>query len=102
MSEQESSQYATRGDIIRLESKVDKLVDAMSKLVLFEERQSTHALALSDLRKEIEELRKTELETLSKALADLEKKVDMWVNRGMAVWFMVGTAITVYATFFKG
>ena len=109
---QANQTFATRGDIIRLEDKVDRLVKVMDKLIIFEERQATQALAVGELRKQIEEVRKDEIQRLEKELIlvekrlekatqDLEKKVDMWIQRGIAVWFMVGTAITVYSVFFK-
>ena len=65
-------------DFARLEKKVDKLTDALNKLVIFEERQMNQGVRIGDLEKEL---------AISQAsLAALERKVDQWVNRGMGIW----------------
>ena len=68
----------------RLERKVDDLTDAVTKLVLFEERQTVQALAITSLSSRVE---------------STEQKLDMWVNRGIGVWAFAVTIFTVYKAF---
>lgn len=62
----------------RLERKVDRLTDAVMRLVLIEERQSTQGERIGAL-----EQRAAMIET---ATQKTERKVDQWVNRGIGVW----------------
>lgn len=68
----------------RLERKVDDLTDAVTKLVLFEERQTVQSLAIT---------------SLSSRVTSTEQKLDMWVNRGIGVWAFAVTIFTVYKAF---
>ena len=68
----------TDDDFRRLESKVDKLTDAVGKLILFEERQATQGTRIGNVE--------TKLEIHGVHLQRIDKKVDQWVNRGMGVW----------------
>lgn len=68
----------------RLENKVDSLTDAITKLVLFEERQSVQALAISAIVTRV---------TIT------EQKLDMWINRGIGVWALAMTAFTFYKAY---
>lgn len=68
-------------ELIRLEKKVDTLLDAVTKLVLFEERQSVQSLAITRLADRTD---------------DVEKKLDMWVNRGVGAWAIAAIAFTIY------
>jgi hypothetical protein len=68
----------TDDDFRRLESKVDKLTDAVGKLILFEERQATQGLRLGGVE--------TKLGIQEVHLQRIDKKVDQWVNRGVGVW----------------
>lgn len=72
---------ATPNDLHRLEEKVDVLTDAVTKLVLFEERQSVQALAIKSLTDRLEAT---------------EQKLAMWINRGMGVWGVAAAAVAVY------
>ena len=69
----------------RLESKVDELTDAVTKLVLFEERQSVQAAAITSLTTRVE---------------STERKLDMWVNRGIGVWAFAVSAFTLFKSFY--
>ena len=69
----------------RLESKVDDLTDAVTKLVLFEERQSVQAIAIT---------------TLTARVDTSERKLDMWINRGVGVWAFAIAAFTLFKTFY--
>ena len=70
-------------ELIRLENKVDTLLEAVTKLVIYEERQSVQAKAIADLT----------IRTTS-----VEQKLDMWINRGMGVWAVAAMAFAVYKT----
>jgi hypothetical protein len=73
-------------DFRRLEAKVDKLNDAISKLILFEERQATQGERLGGCEYKI-----LHLEALH---ASTEAKVEKWVNRGLGAW---AVALLVFA-----
>jgi hypothetical protein len=65
-------------NLLRLEAKVDKLTEAVMRLVLIEERQSTQGERLSNV-----EVRLASHDT---AIQKTERKVDQWVNRGIGAW----------------
>lgn len=71
-------------ELLRLEQKVDGLTEAINKLVLFEERQFIQGQALV---------------ALTDRVSTFEKKLDMWINRGVGVWALAATALTLYQTF---
>jgi hypothetical protein len=68
----------TDDDFRRLESKVDKLTDAVGKLILFEERQATQGSRIGSIE--------TKIGVHEVHLQRIDKKVDQWVNRGVGVW----------------
>ena len=68
----------TDDDFKRLESKVDKLTDAVGKLILFEERQANQGERIGSV-----EARCSVNET---SIGRTDRKVDQWVNRGIGVW----------------
>ena len=68
----------TDDDFRRLESKVDKLTDAVGKLILFEERQANQGARISAVE--------TQLSVHESMLQRTDRKIDQWVNRGMGVW----------------
>jgi hypothetical protein len=68
----------TDSDFLRLENKVDKLTDAVMRLVLIEERQTTQGERIGACEAKIQ--------VNESAIAKTEKKVDQWVNRGIGVW----------------
>lgn len=78
----------------RLESKVDRLTEAVQKLVLVEERQLTQGQRIGDVEKDIEAI-KTKVELV-------DKKVDSWINRGVGVWAAAGVLITLVSLYFAG
>ena len=71
-------------DLYRIESKVDDLTQAVTKLVLFEERQTVQAISIA---------------ALTLRVASTEQKLDMWVNRGIGVWALAVTLFTIYKAF---
>ena len=76
----------TDDDFRRLESKVDKLAETLTKLVLVEERQINQGERIGRV-----EQRVTAVET---SVSKTDKTLQMWINRGIGVW---GLAITVFA-----
>jgi len=77
----------TDEDFRRLESKVDKLTDAVMRLILIEERQSSQGERIGKLE--------IGLASLSTAQQKTEKTLHMWVNRGIGVWGLAVTLFTV-------
>ena len=73
-------------DFNRLEAKVDKLTDAISKLILFEERQATQGERIGRCE--------TKLAVLEQQLNRVDVKVERWVNRGVGVWAL---AVSLFA-----
>jgi hypothetical protein len=68
----------TDDDFKRLEAKVDKLTDAVGKLILFEERQANQGERIGSIEAKVS--------THDTELQRIDRKVDQWVNRGMGVW----------------
>lgn len=77
---------ATEVDLQRLEAKVDKLTDAVMRLVLIEERQTTQGERIGAV-----EQRCAVNET---AIGATEKLLHRWINRGVGAW---GVALVVFA-----
>lgn len=65
-------------DFRRLEQKVDKLTDAIQRLIIIEERQSTMGERIGSLE--------SKAAVNENFLHRVDKKVDQWVNRGIGVW----------------
>lgn len=76
----------TDDDFKRLESKVDKLTEAVTRLVLVEERLSNQGERIGRVEQRISV---TEV-----AHTKLDNKVERWINRGIGVW---GLAVTLFA-----
>ena len=74
-------------DFKRLESKVDKLTDAVMRLVLIEERQSTQGERIGKIE--------THVASLQTAHNKTDKMLHMWINRGVGVWVAVGIAFAL-------
>ena len=68
----------TDDDFKRLENKVDKLTDAVGKLILYEERRATQGQRLGNLE--------TKIGIQDVSLQRVDRKVDQWVNRGIGIW----------------
>lgn len=77
----------TDEDFRRLESKVDKLTDAVMRLIIIEERQSSQGERIGKI-----EVNVASLET---AHAKTDKTMHMWINRGVGVWVAVGIVFTL-------
>lgn len=68
----------TDDDFRRLEGKVDKLAEAVTKLVLVEERQANQGERIGKVEQQ--------MASLETAHTKLDRTVQMWVNRGIGVW----------------
>jgi hypothetical protein len=82
----------TDEDFKRLESKVDKLTDAVMRLVLIEERQSTQGERIGRVE--------TEVAVMQTAHTKLDRIVHSWINRGVGVWGLAVLLFTLFQ-FFK-
>jgi hypothetical protein len=84
-------------DTIRLEAKIDKLTEAVTKLVLIDERQIHQGQRLGKVEEDIAALR---LEH-----EKLDRKVEKWINFGYGVYGTIGLVVaggvTVYQLWIK-
>lgn len=78
-------------DFNRLEQKVDKMTEALTQLLLFEERQKTQSIRIGELEKD--------LAIVKANYISLERKVDQWINRGIGVWGVVALLWSAYVKF---
>lgn len=76
----------TDDDFRRLETKVDKLTDAVSKLILVEERLANQGERIGRVEQSVA--------VIESHSYKVERKLDQWVNRGIGVW---GLAVTLFA-----
>jgi hypothetical protein len=74
-------------DFQRLENKVDKLTDAVMRLVLIEERQTTQGERIGACE--------TKIAVNEAAIAKTDRKVDQWINRGVGVWLAAMVLFTL-------
>jgi hypothetical protein len=74
-------------DFLRLKAKVDKLTDAVMRLVLIEERQTTQGERIGACE--------TKLAVNEAAITKTDRKVDQWVNRGVGVWLAAMVLFTL-------
>lgn len=77
----------TDDDFRRLEGKVDKLTDAVTRLILIEERQTTQGERINKCE--------TQIAVHDSAIGKIDKALHMWVNRGIGVWMTVGAVMAV-------
>lgn len=84
----------TRADLNRIEEKVDKLADAVNRLVLIEERQSAQGQRIGKIE---ERTAASEAQIVS-----VDRKVDQWVNRGMGIWLIASALLWIYFNVRKG
>jgi hypothetical protein len=68
----------TDDDFARLERKVDKLTDAVTRLILIEERQSSQGERIGKCESSIA--------VHDTMIHKTDKKIDQWINRGVGVW----------------
>lgn len=75
----------TDDDFKRLEGKVDKLGDAVQKLILVEERQANQGERIGRVEQRVAAVEATTAKT--------DRTLQMWINRGIGVW---GLAVVVF------
>lgn len=73
-------------DLKRLEGKVDKLTDAVTRLILVEERQTAQGVRLGEVEKRISSSEATVLQ--------VEKRMERWINFGAGAWAL---ALVIFA-----
>jgi hypothetical protein len=71
-------------DLKRIETKVDKLTDAVTRLILVEERQTAQGVRIGALENKSVEL--------DRDVREVDRKVDRWVNMGVGAWALLATA----------
>lgn len=74
-----------------IERRLDRLTDAVEKLVLIEERQTAQAARIGQLEARVSECESSQRVT--------DAKVDMWINRGIGAWALAATVFSVLKTF---
>lgn len=80
-------------DFRRLENKVDKLADAIQRLILIEERQSSQGERIGKCEAQIA--------VHDAAVLKIDRKIDQWVNRGIGVWVAATIVFTMIQFGFK-
>lgn len=83
----------SRDDIDRMESKLDKLAEAIGHLVLVEERQLMHSTRIAKVEAAVEHG--------AAEIIKVDRKVDQWINRGIGVWGLAGIAFALITTFWR-
>lgn len=68
-------------DLKRIESKVDKLTDAVTRLILVEERQTAQGVRITSLEEKTEEI--------EVCVRKVDRKVERWVNMVLGAWAVV-------------
>lgn len=77
-------------NLTSIERRLDRLADAVEKLVLIEERQSAQGVRIGAVEKRVI--------TVEAAQRATDKKVDMWINRGIGAWAIAATLFAVLKT----
>lgn len=65
-------------DFKRLEGKVDKMSDAIQRLILIEERQTTQGARIGKVESAVA--------VHDNSIQRIDSKVERWINRGIGVW----------------
>ena len=73
-------------DLQRIEEKVDKLTEAVTRLILVEERQTAQGVRLGEVEKRISS---TEATTVQ-----VERRMERWINFGAGAWAL---ALVIFA-----
>ena len=68
-------------DLKRIETKVDKLTDAVTRLILVEERQSAQGVRIGTLEQKAVKFEED--------IGRVDRKIERWVNMGMGAWAIV-------------
>lgn len=93
-----------KDDFVRLENKVDQLVEALTKLVLFEERQTKMGERLGEIEKQAvldSNNCSKKIEELSKEVTSIDKTVAKWTNLVMGGWAVISFLVMLGMAFFE-
>jgi len=74
-------------DFRRLEFKVDKLGDAIQRLILIEERQNNMGERIGKCEADVA--------VCENNISKTDKKVDQWINRGIGIWAAAAIVYTI-------
>lgn len=74
-------------DFRRLESKVDKLTDAVTRLILVEERQTTQGERIGKVE--------VTLATHELSITNNRAEIDRWVQRGIGAWAVAAVLFAI-------
>jgi hypothetical protein len=83
----------TDTDFQRLEAKVDKLTDAIQRLILIEERQSSQGERIGKCEAQIA--------VHDSAINKTDRVLHQWINRGVGVWAAAAVLFTLVQFGFK-
>jgi len=72
----------------RIEVKVDKLTDAVARLILVEERQTAQGVRIGSLE--------TTTVDMKHKIDRVDRKVDRWVHMGMGAWAVLVTLFVIF------
>lgn len=90
-------------DFSRLERKVDRLGEAMTKFLLIEERQANLNSRIA-AAETTTATAKAQMETTTEALRvridAVERLLAQWINRGMGIWALAITLWAMYQFFY--
>ena len=73
-------------DLQRIEEKVDKLTEAVTRLILVEERQTAQGVRLGEVEKRISSTEAT--------IVQVERRMERWINFGAGAWAL---ALVIFA-----
>lgn len=103
MSDQETISV-TPADFNRLEGKVDQMATAVAQLVLIEDRQTRHTVALEKGERRMDEIEKKHAEdkaATDKELVRVDRRIDKWLHLGMGAMFIVSVGWQIFTALHK-
>lgn len=83
----DTSRIISAVDFTRLEKKMDRMAEAIGKLVLVEERQSNQKVEIAELHKDVEANRV--------AIERTDRLLQQWIQRGIGAWVVVTLVATL-------
>lgn len=83
----DSTRVISTVDFARLEKKMDRMADAIGKLVLVEERQSNQKVEIAELHKDVEANRV--------AIERTDRLLQQWIQRGIGAWVVLTLIATL-------
>jgi hypothetical protein len=74
-----------------IHEKLDKLTDAVSRLVLIEDRQAAQYERMDKQDQRIEEL--------EREVTKVDRKVDTWIQRGVGAWAFAASLLALWEAY---